>query len=244
MLMKRLSLSLCALALTLAAASAQAATLFFDFGDAQQQTAGNYNNVTPAQLPLFNTVDSTGASTGIALTTSGFNPGPNGNGPNPPLGAAAIFDVQATRDNLFGHTQVFGTTPPFPQAVLTLSGLDGSGATQYDFTFFAGRLGLGASPDNRETSYQVVGANSSTVLLNAANNSSNTVTAAGITPTPAGGIVVNLTTGPNNTNGTGFFYLGAMRIVSNPIPEPSALAASLTGFAAIAVRRKRRSRLG
>lgn len=237
MTLTSLTRALAAVLIVTLTTQAPAATLFFDFGEAVQQTVSNYNNVTQAQLPIFNATDSTGASTGISLTTTGFNPGSNQNGTQTPTGDAAYFLPQATRDNLFGHTQIFGTTPPFPQGILTLGGLDGSGATTYDFAFYGGRLGVS---DNRETRYNAVGANSGDAFLNASNNSSNVATLTGIVPTAAGTIVVNVSPGPNNNNATGFFYLGAMSLTSNVIPEPATFALAVGSLGAIVIVSRRR----
>ncbi len=197
--------------------AAQATTLFFDFGDTGQQTGGNYNDITPAQLPIFNALDSLGNPSGIGLTTSGFNPGSNQNGTTTPGAPADLFSAQATRDNLFGHSlSPFNQPAALPQGTLQLSGLNPS--STYAFTFYGGRLGVN---DNRETSYAITGSNSGTGLLDSANNSSNVVIVSGIGPTALGGITILVAPGPNNTNTSGFFYLGAMRIESTDVPEPT-----------------------
>lgn len=217
-LMKTIKLFALATAFCVAVSSAaQAATLFFDFGETGQQTGGNYNDITQAQLPILNAFDSLGNSTGIGLVTSGFNPGSNQNGTTTPGAPADLFSAQATRDNLFGHSlSPFNQPAALPQGTLQLSGLNPS--STYDFTFYGGRLGV---TDNRETSYAVSGSNAGTGLLDTANNSSNVVTVSGIAPTALGGITILVEPGPNNTNGSGFFYLGAMRIESTDVPEPA-----------------------
>lgn len=196
--------------------SASAATIFFDFGETGQQTAGNYNDITQAQNPLFNTIDSSGNPTGIGLTTSGFNPGSNQNGTTTPGAPANLFSPQATRDNLFGHTVNFNQPAPLPLGTLQLTGLNPS--SSYDFTFFGSRTGV---TDNRETAYAITGSNNGTGLLDTSNNTSNVAIVTGIIPTALGGITINVSPGPNNNNSSGFFYLGAMRIESIDVPEPS-----------------------
>lgn len=198
-----------------------AAPLFFDFGEASQPTGSNYNNVSQAQLPILNALDSTGAGTGISLLTSGFNPGSNQNGTQAPTGAAGIFEPQATRDNLFGHTALFNQPAPLPLATLSLGGLDGSGNTQYEFVFFGSRTGV---TDNRETKFEVIGANTGAGLLDTANNLANVAVVAGIIPTSAGELTVRVSPGPNNNNSSGFYYLGAMRLEASPVPEPTTFA--------------------
>jgi hypothetical protein len=222
-------------------ATCHAATLRFDFGESAQQTP-NYNNVLPAQEPILNALDITGAGTGIGMTAAGFNEaGPNAVGTQSPTGTAAIFASTATRDSLFGHSSNFNVGGPRPTALLTFTGLDGSGATNYEFTFFASRTDTSANPNNRETRYQVAGSNNGEALLNPANNSSNVAIVSGITPTAAGEISVTLSAGSNNNNPDGFFYLGAMQLVSSAVvPEPTTLGLfSLASVFALAVRRGR-----
>lgn len=207
--------------------TATAATLLYDFGDSNQQTLGNYNNIVvnpPGVLSILNSLDSTGAPTGISVTASGFFNGSNQTGTNaanPVSGVAAtIFDPQATRDNAFGHAAAFGTNPLTPQATVLFSGLDGSGATTYDFTFFAARIGV---TDIRDALYDVTGANNGSAVLNASGNTSNVAIVSGITPTAAGNITLLVSPGPNNNSASRFYFLGAIQLVSNTVPEPTSL---------------------
>jgi hypothetical protein len=53
-------------------------------------------------------------------------------------------------------------------------------------------------------------------------------------------VAITVAAGPNNNNGSHFYYLGAMQVVSAAIPEPSTLGlASLAGMLALALRRGR-----
>ena len=138
---------------------------------------------------------------------------------------SSIFPINATRDSLFGNTAAFnGLSGVFPQFRLT--NLD-AGRT-YNFTFYSSRVGVA---DNRETQYQITGANSATVFLNAANNVDNVVSSAGILPNDSNEIEISLSPGPNNTNSTQFTYLGVLRIegeaISNPPPETALMAGTL-----------------
>lgn len=187
--------------------------ILVDFGDVAQTTAGNYNNITHTQGPVPNAIDSTGLATGISITvTDSFWPGSNQNGTTSPTGdAAANFDAQATRDNLFGNTVIFGGFTE-PTGGLTLAGLSTDPGVTYTFTFFAGRLGVG---DNRETQYDVAGSNSGVAFLNTANNQSEVVAVSNIAADTNGEIVISVGPGPNNTNASGFYYIGAMKIARN-----------------------------
>jgi hypothetical protein len=168
--------------------------------------------VPHTQGPIANLIDSDGNPTGVSLTvTDLFWPGSNQNGTTSPSGDAAIFHPQATRDNLFGNTVIFGDFTE-PTAAVTLEGLSTSPGVTYTFTFFGSRLSVS---DNRETAFGVVGANSGVAYLNASNNVSQVATVSDIAPDAKGRIVVNLSPGPNNNNANRFYYLGAMRVVRN-----------------------------
>lgn len=220
---------------------ATAASLFFDFGDgaAVNLSAAPVNNVTQAQAPVVNATDSTGSATGISLTTVGFNTGSNLSGTNAPTGAAAIFSATSTVDNLFGHTQTFGGAPPLPNATLTFTGLDGSGKTSYRFDFFASRTGVA---DIRSTLYTATGLGAPiSITLDASNNTANVAVIPSLLPNAAGSIVVDVRPAAGNNNTTGFFYLGALRLTTTPVPEPSAAAMAALGLLAC-VRRRRELR--
>lgn len=210
--------------------SVQANTLFWDFGETAQQTPGNYNNIFVGSgtnyLTTLNAIDSAGASTGIGLTASGFNPGSNQNGTTAPGAPANLFDPQATRDNMFGHTGLFGGITA-PLGVLSLTGLNPSAT--YDFTFFGSRTGVS---DNRETKFDVLG--NGFALLNTANNTANVAVVLGASSDALGNLTINVGPGPNNNNASGFWYLGAMQIVA--VPEPSALA--LLGLGGVLIVRR------
>ncbi len=186
--------------------SAHAQSLFFDFGNTATPTAGNYNNLSyaiagttpgsPVTISLNNAIDSTGAATTISLSTvisSTSWAGMNTSGTTSPSGAASIFASTATSDFFYAS---------FHAPVISLTGLDGSGNTSYSFTFFGSRTGVS---DDREANYNVVGSNTGSVLLDAANNTSNVGIVSGITPDSFGNLVINVSAGPDNNDGSGLF---------------------------------------
>lgn len=117
------------------------------------------------------------------------------------------FAVDATRDSLYGNTELFGTlSNVFPS--FKLVGLATN--TSYILTFYASRTGVG---DNRETDYTVEGVSTQVVTLNASANVTNTVSTTAVTPTSAGEITVSLAPSPRNNNANHFTYLGVMRLV-------------------------------
>ena len=221
------------LCLTVAATS-HAASMKFDFG--QADTPGNINSVIHTAQNVANAIDTTGAATGVSLTVTsatGFNEiNFNGGGTSSPGAPASdYFEGQTTNDALFGHTGTFYVDGPRALIEYTIAGLNP--ALTYDFTFYASR---GTVSDNREAQYDVAGVNAGLALLDAGNNVSNVAQVLGIAPTAAGELTMTIQPGPNNTNSTGFFYLGGLDI--NPVPEPASLCLMGLGGLLIAARRR------
>ncbi len=157
---------------------------------------------------LANLVTSRNRATDISLVMlSRFN-GVNENGTT----NSALFPADATRDSLFGNTEVFsGLSNIFPSFKLT-----GLASTQtYRFIFYASRTGVS---DNRETGYTVMGANTNFVTLNVANNVTNTAIANGVIPTATGEVTISLAPTAQNNNANHFTYLGAMKVLQ--VTEP------------------------
>lgn len=190
---------------------AQQITLI-DFGLSSQTTAGNWNNVTDSStLTSFtNLIDDSGASTGEVLTlTDVFDDDINGIGTQSP-DASLPFPSQATRDNFFGEDVDFTDTTLSnePTGGFTLSGLEVG--KYYSFKIFASRTGVS---DNRETLYTITGDGAQkTATLDATNNTSNVAAIYNVQPNVSGKITIEATTGVNNTNSFGFYYLGAIEM--------------------------------
>jgi len=225
---------LTSLAIAALAGAAHAQTVGIDFGDLGNITPGNYNNVDHLQNPIFNLVDTSGAGTGITLNvTDTFWPGSNQSGSGAPGGDAAGIPANATADNLFGSLSEFGGFTE-PTGGVTFGGLDASGTTTYDFMFFGSRMGVS---DNRETLYELAGANSGSAALDTANNTDNVARIMGMRADSNGEIVLNVTAGENNTNSFGFYYLGYIEIGIVPTPA----SAALLGAGTLCAARRRRS---
>tara|TARA_R100000027_G_scaffold184_1_gene205 strand:- start:5452 stop:6168 length:717 start_codon:yes stop_codon:yes gene_type:complete len=228
-------------ALSLAPAFIGAQSILIDFsGSDSPTTGGNWNNainpgldVTYTYALISDLIDSTGAGTGIALNiTDGFH------GRNTAGTTSGPFPSTATSDSWYTANDTWEPNPGDPLdngfGVLEFTGLDAS--KTYDFTMFASRLG---GSDNRETEYTFSGANLETVFLDAAGNTTNTITASGLNPTAGGIISLTVRAGENNTTSQQFAYLGVIEM--NVIPEPGSfalvLSAVATGF--VMVRRRR-----
>ena len=231
--MKRTATSISLLALS--GSVTLAGTVGVDFGDQLNITPGNYNNVDHIQNPIFNMIDTDGMGTGYTMTINdNFWPGSNTSGTAAPGGDAAGLPSQATGDNLFGSLESFGGFLE-PTGGFVIGGLDASGQTVYDFLFFGSRMGVS---DNRETMYTATGANSDFALLDTANNTDNVALLSGIQADANGEIVISVTAGPNNTNSSGFYYLGYMEFTSNPVPAPA--SAMMLGLGSLVMTRRRR----
>lgn len=196
--------------------------MLFDFGGnnttglgpAPDDPVNYWNNVTTAVgssdtavLPNLVTVHNAQTPYSLAMIKRFGSANENG------TLLSVVFPAKATRDSLFGNTEVFQSlSNVFPSFKLT--GLNP--ARQYSFTFYASRTGVS---DNRETGYTLTGANTGFVALNAANNVNNTVTATGICPDAAGEITISLAPTANNNNANHFTYLGVMRVAPY-VPPP------------------------
>ena len=182
-----------------------------------------WNNVTDAigtsdMGQVMNMISTANGSTTVGLMMLARFSGGNGNGTLAP----SQYPTEATRDSLFGNTELFGTlSNVYPS--FKMIGLQPSLA--YDFTFYASRSGVA---DNRETGYTVTGDNSGFGALNAANNITNTVNVAQIRPTASGEVTISLAPTANNNNATHFTYIGVLRI-DPKTPLPQFLPAVISG---------------
>jgi hypothetical protein len=232
----------CVFALT-APSGRAAVTWLFDFGAGTTPTtngadpndpANFWNNITPTigqsdTGSLFDVVTTTNVVTDVDfLMISRFN-GPNENGTT----VSTVYADNATRDSLFGNTEVFGgfsnITPIFKFAALDPS-------LSYTFKFYASRTGVS---DNRTTDYTVSGSVSGTASLNVANNINNFVTVSDIFPTAGGEITISLLPNAANNNSNHFTYLGVLEMQA--VPEPVSGLMLGIGALALGFRRKRAS---
>ncbi len=187
----------------------------FDFGADATQTVGGvaptpiYWNNVPASIgaddfgSVPNLVTTNNVATDITLQmVSRFN-GANENGTTT---GNSQYPVTATRDSLFGNTELFSGLENLTP-ILKLTGL--SPSATYTVTFYASRTGV---TDNRETRYTVTGATETTRDLNVANNITNSVSVSAVAPDANGEITIALAPGPNNNNANHFVYLGVLQI--------------------------------
>jgi lysophospholipase L1-like esterase len=167
---------------------------------------------------VANLVTTSNIATGIGLAMLARFNGANENGTT----ATAPFPVDATRDSLFGNTELFsGLANIFPKFKLT--GLDPT--LGYDLTFYASRTGVG---DNRTTRYTVEGAETNAAELNVANNVTNVAEVLAARPSEAGELTISLTPAAANNNANHFTYLGALKLQPAALP-PQITAASVGG---------------
>ncbi len=197
-------LNVALLSLAVLPASAQSDTILIDFGNILSPAP--WNNISnPSAGQVDDLLTSTGFSSGKSIAV--YDPFNNINtagttSPDP----AIAFPPTATGDSFFGNTASFGGQIQ-PTGGVELANLNPD--KPHTFIIFASRT---ASPDNRETRYILQGLTLDTVFLNASNNT-NTAATATIFPSPGGVIRVEAAPGPNNNNSSGFFYLGAMKVI-------------------------------
>lgn len=182
---------------------AQTDTILIDFGS--NLSPAPWNNLSnPATGTLSGLVNTDGITTDFAITVIDSFNGINNNGtimPDTVLGIPAT----ASGDSFYGNAVLFGGQTQ-PTAAIELSGLAIDSA--YTLNLFASRV----ASDNRETRYVVIGNTVDTFYLNVASNTDSIIITA-LSPATDGTIQVHATTGPNNTNTYGFYYLGALKLV-------------------------------
>ncbi|TXF89967.1 SGNH/GDSL hydrolase family protein [Neolewinella aurantiaca] len=194
---------LLALPYTLAAQVPANDTLLIDFGN--NLSPAPWNNVTDPAVPdTITLANSAGFTTTYGLSVSDpFNNINTGGTQTPDEGLG--FPATATGDSFFGSVTDFGGQIQ-PTGGVTLVGLIPE--KDYTITLFASR----EATDNREAQYVVSGSTTETLLLDAASNTSVTVSTT-VRPDADGSITVTAGPGPNNTNSAGFYYLGAMKVI-------------------------------
>ncbi|MCB9309771.1 MAG: T9SS type A sorting domain-containing protein [Lewinellaceae bacterium] len=186
-------------------------TIIVDFGDNLSPAPIN-NLADPAAGMIADLTNQKGNATGysIAVTDAFNNINRNGTtNPDPALGLPAT----ATGDSFFGNVADFGGQSQ-PTGAVTFSHLDPT--LVYSFSIFASR----DATDNREAMYTATGSTTISVFLNAASNASQ-VASFQIKPDAGGNIVLSAEPGPNNSNGSKFYYLGAVTLIYPEQNEPT-----------------------
>lgn len=203
---------LCILQLTTsyqASAQVRKDTLNIDFGNSTRISAGNWNNVTDSKVgAVSDLINYQGLQSGIGVAvTDAFNDGSN------TAGAAADDSLRipynASSDSFFGSKRaaVGGFEPT---GGVTFSNLNPQ--TAYSFALFSNRADTGTNGTNRETKYTVTGKTSQSVSMNPSGAKGYFVRVSNMLPADDGTIRVTATTGENNNNPDGYYYLGVIRV--------------------------------
>jgi len=213
------------------ASASHAQTVQIQFGD---NSVDGWNRLTVDDAVLA-LVDPEGAATGITLNQVDSFSSFNGNGTGVVIGN---FPAEVTGDSLYGNAVTFsGLNSPF--ATLSFTGLDPD--LEYSFEFVGTRSSVS---DVRTTAFKLTGLNSDSGVLDAANNTTETILLSGIIPDGSGQIVLDVRAADSNTNSYGFYYLGgAIITATTAVPEPSAfgLLLGLGFFGGSLLRRRRRN---
>lgn len=170
-------------------------TANFDFGSATYLTSAPWNNVNDLIAgTVENATDMTGNLSGVRLEiVSRFDNVSSG------VVSSALYPDSAQRDGMY----VGGTNSL--HAEMLISGLNPT--QRYDFTFFGSRNTGG----NRTGLYTI---NGNTVSLNAANNTSNTVSLLNVFPNAFGQVLISVEKDPAAIQG----YLNVLSISTAGVP--------------------------
>lgn len=180
--------------------------IMIDFGDVTTATPLPWNNLTSTsgEGSIQKLRNSRNLLTGMGVSVYDRFNGINTGGTTTPDGTIG-FPETATRDSYYGNVAEFSGSQQ-PTGAMLFTGLNP--AKTYTFDIFASRTSV---TDNREAKYRFIGATKDSVYLDASNNTANKVTLA-MVPAVDGTIDLTVSPGPNNTNSSGFYYLGAMKM--------------------------------
>ncbi|PHR73182.1 MAG: hypothetical protein COA67_03170 [Lutibacter sp.] len=175
----------------------QSETVLIDFGVTESTIPwNNLNNNTSGTIS--NLINSNSINTGISIQiTDGFT-GINSSGTQTPDSGLNI-PITASQDSFYGTSVDSG--------IIVFSNLITNKG--YNFSIFASRVGVS---DNRETQYLIEGIANEIINLNAASNTNNSVESSLIYPKSDGTITITISTGVNNTNSNGFYYLNSLKL--------------------------------
>jgi len=175
--------------------SVGAASILFDLGNSSFTTPGNWNNVISATAgSITDAVDSNGEVTTVGYTTLNGFQADNTAG----VVDSSLYPDTAQRDTFFLSST--GDT----QAVIRISGLVTN--KTFEFRFFASRAAAGNF--NRTATYTI---GSSTVQLNAADNTANFASITGVAADSSGNVDILI----QLASGQDFAYLGVLEIISS-----------------------------
>ncbi|MCA9734786.1 T9SS type A sorting domain-containing protein [candidate division KSB1 bacterium] len=179
-------------------------TIQVDFGSNLSAGAWNNFNDGSGAGEITTLRNSKNLYTGMGINVYDRFNGINTGGTTTP-DANVGYPSSATSDSYFGNITEFSGLIE-PTGAMLISGLNPE--KQYTFEVFASRV----ATDNRETQYKFSGATMDSVLLNPSNNTATTVSVT-VQPKEDGTIDLTVSPGPNNNNGSGFYYLGALKMI-------------------------------
>lgn len=179
-------------------------TINLDFGTTL--STGAWNNLDNAYADTIqNLINTKFRGTGASVRINDPFTGVNVVGTTTP-DASIKFPSTSTSDSFFGSVGAFNGVVEATGGLL-FSGLDRN--SKYSFTIFASRTGI---TDNRETKYKVTGEKIDSAYLDPANNTANVAVITDMKPAANGTILIGVSPGPNNSNASKFYFMGAMRI--------------------------------
>lgn len=174
--------------------------VYINFNDGSSIPGGYWNstNKPPVQNDVYpNLKDSTNTATSIGFKV--ISPWQNQNNGTNISGAVTGNNSGVYPDNVIRTAWWSGAGA---KQTLQLQGLTLGANYKYNVTFFGSRGGVS---DNRTSVYTI---NGTSVSLNAANNTTNTVTISNVIPDSTGSVLIDIING----SGSSFSYLNAMVI--------------------------------
>lgn len=196
---------------------AQNDTILIDCGSNSNLSNAPWNNlISPTNGAISNLINSQNQPTGIAIAVNDAFNEVNSQGTTTP-DVSIGFPSTATVDAFYGNTALFNSKIE-PTGGIVLSNLKPE--KTYKIIIFTSR---GIVTDNRETMYIIKGIKNDTLYLNPSGNTSTTVSVSAI-PNTDGKINIVCQPGKNNNNVSGFYYLGALKLIYEHEVLPSVLS--------------------
>lgn len=180
----------------------------------------NYTNPTSENAVVLALNDINGKATGATISLNDAFNATNTEGVQTTT-TALNMPAAVSKSAFYGYASgTFGSSPQQPTAGFVFSGLNKS--LVYDISVFGSRKNVS---DNRDTKYEIIGAETASVVLSCSNNASDLAEFTNIHPDANGEIKIVCSPGENNNNTNKFYFINALQLKAHKeeIVEPELL---------------------
>ena len=194
----------------------------------------NYTNPTSENSVVLALKDINGKTTGATISLNDAFNATNTEGVQTTT-TALNMPAAVSKSAFYGYAAgTFGSSPQQQTGGFVFSGLNKE--LVYDISVFGSRKNVS---DNRDTKYDIIGAESASVVLSCSNNASELAELTNIRPDDNGEIRVVCCPGENNNNANKFYFINALQLKAHKEevegPEPLRVLAIGNSFSEDAV---------